>query len=176
MNRHELEHLIRACGAITDEYEFVIVGSQSLLGQFPYPDPFFKMSAEADIYPRHAPDLADKIDGGIGEGSEFHQNNGYYAQGIGPDTAILPQGWEARLSKVQNGNTDNRIGWCLDVLDLFLSKAAAARPKDQAFCQALIRHGYVSLPDALNLAQTMPLDPDDLKRLVARIKRWGKSL
>lgn len=47
MNRHELEHLIRASGAITEEYEFVVIGSQSILGKIPYPDPEFKMSAEA---------------------------------------------------------------------------------------------------------------------------------
>ena len=49
MNRDELEHLIRASGAITNQYEFVIVGSQSILGPIPYPEPEFKMSAEADI-------------------------------------------------------------------------------------------------------------------------------
>lgn len=35
MNRHELEHLIRASGAITEEYEFVVIGSQSILGKIP---------------------------------------------------------------------------------------------------------------------------------------------
>ena len=49
MNRDELEHLIRASGAITNQYEFVIVGSQSILGPIPYPEPEFKMSAEAEI-------------------------------------------------------------------------------------------------------------------------------
>jgi hypothetical protein len=87
MNRDELEHLIRASGAITNQYELVIVGSQSILGSIPYPEPEFKMSAEADIYPLHAPELADQIDGSIGEGSMFHQTNGYYAQGVGPETA-----------------------------------------------------------------------------------------
>ena len=77
MNRDELEHLIRASGAITNQYEFVIVGSQSILGPIPYPEPEFKMSAEADIYPRYAPDLADQIDGSIGEGSAFHLNYGF---------------------------------------------------------------------------------------------------
>ena len=38
MNRDELEHLIRASATITNEYEFVIVGSQSILGQIPYPE------------------------------------------------------------------------------------------------------------------------------------------
>ena len=65
----------------------------------------------------------------------FHKTNGYYAQGVGPETAILPEGWQDRLHKVQNGNTDSRIGWCLDVLDLFMSKAFAARDKDHVFCK-----------------------------------------
>lgn len=30
MKRQDLEHIIRASGAITDEYEFVIVGSTRL--------------------------------------------------------------------------------------------------------------------------------------------------
>ncbi|MBA4006307.1 MAG: hypothetical protein C0477_23075, partial [Delftia sp.] len=69
MNREDLEHIIRASGDVTNEYEFVIVGSQAILGSIPYPEPVFKMSAEADIYPLNAPDLADRIDGSIGEGS-----------------------------------------------------------------------------------------------------------
>ena len=35
MTREELEHIIRASGDITDQYEFVIVGSQSILGAVP---------------------------------------------------------------------------------------------------------------------------------------------
>ena len=35
--------------------------------------------------------LADKIDGAIGEGSQFHQTYGYYAQGVGPETAPRTQ-------------------------------------------------------------------------------------
>lgn len=90
MRREELEHIIRASGAVTDQYEFVIVGSQSMLGCVPRPEPVFTVSMEADIYPLQAPDLADRIDGAIGEGSAFHQTHGYYAQGVGPDTAVLP--------------------------------------------------------------------------------------
>ena len=54
MNREDLEHIIRAAGEVTDEYEFIIVGSQSILGPIPYPPDVFKLSAEADIYPRDA--------------------------------------------------------------------------------------------------------------------------
>ena len=127
MNREDLEHIIRASADVTGHYEFVIVGSQSILGSVPNPEDVFKMSAEADIYPYRAPELANEIDVNIGEGSRFHETHGYYAQGVGPDTAILPAGWESRVHRVQNSNTNDRVGYCLDVLDLFLSKAAAGR-------------------------------------------------
>jgi hypothetical protein len=92
MTREELEHIIRASADVTDQYEFVIVGSQSILGPVPHPEDVFTVSAEADIYPLHAPELAEKIEGALGEGSAFHETHGYYAQGVGPETAVLPQG------------------------------------------------------------------------------------
>lgn len=92
MTREELEHIIRASADVTDQYEFVIIGSQSMLGPEPNPEKVFTVSMEADIYPLESPDLADVIDGAIGEGSKFHETNGYYAQGVGPDIAILPRG------------------------------------------------------------------------------------
>ena len=110
MTREELEHVIRASADITGQYEFVVVGSQSILGAVPNPAAVFNMSAEADIYPLRAPELADKIDGAIGEGSQFHETYGYYAQGVGPDTAILPAGWLQRVHRVQNVNTNDRVG------------------------------------------------------------------
>lgn len=131
MTRDELEHIIRASADITGQYEFIIVGSQSILGLVPHPHEVFKVSMEADIYPMEAPELADKIDGAIGEGSQFHAKYGYYAQGVGPETAILPADWLSRVHRVQNENTNGRVGYCLDLVDLFLSKAAAGRRRLQ---------------------------------------------
>jgi len=68
---------------------------------------------EADLYPLHAPELADIIDGSIGELSPFQENFGYYAQGVGPETAVLPDDWQQRLVKIKNENTDLKIGLCL---------------------------------------------------------------
>ena len=175
MNREDLEHIIRASADVTQQYEFIIVGSQSLLGPVPHPEAVFKVSAEADIYPFNAPELADAIDGAIGEGSRFHELHGYYAQGVGPETATLAQGWMERLHRVQNENTNGRVGYCLDTTDLFLSKAAAAREKDRIFCVALLQHGHVKLRDALALMPHMPLGDGDKQRLKARIQRWAKE-
>jgi len=81
VNRAQLEHLIRAAAEVTNEYEFVVVGSQSILGAIPNPPPELTMSMEADMYPMRAEEKADRIDGALGEGSPFHDTYGYYAQG-----------------------------------------------------------------------------------------------
>lgn len=175
MTRDELEHIIRASADVTDQYEFVIVGSQSILGPVPHPEDVFTMSAEADIYPLHAPDLAEKIEGALGEGSRFHDTYGYYAQGVGPETALLPVGWMERVHRVQGEGTNGRVGYCLDVADLFMSKAAAGREKDREFCVALLSHGHVTLEQVLSLVAGMPLDEPQRKRLSASIRRWGKT-
>ncbi len=176
MTREELEHLIRASADITGQYEFVIVGSQSILGALPRPDEVFVMSMEADLYPKQAPELAEKIEGAIGEGSRFHETHGYYAQGVGPETAVLPRGWPSRVHRVQNANTNGRVGYCLDPVDLFLSKAVAGREKDRDFCIALLAHGHVTSEQALALVSTMPIEADAQRRLSATIRRWTNRL
>lgn len=80
MQRPQLEHLIRAAGEITNQYEFVVVGSQALVGAVDSPPPECTLSMEADIYPLQAPELADLINGSIGELSIFHDHFGYHAQ------------------------------------------------------------------------------------------------
>lgn len=161
---------------MTNQYEFVIVGSQSMLGPVPNPAAVFTVSAEADIYPLLAPELADAIDGALGEGSPFHDTYGYSAQGVGPDTAILPIDWMSRVHRVQSAATNGRVGYCLDVVDLFLSKAAAGRDKDRLFCLALLEHRHVQPVGVVELVARMPLDAEQQRRLRATIRRWVKAL
>lgn len=140
MTRSDLEHLIRAAGTIAGDRELVIIGSQAVLGQFPDAPGVLSRSMEADLYPLSRPELADSIDGAIGEGSPFHQTHGYYAQGVGPDTATLPRNWQKRLIRIENPNTGGFAGLCLEVHDLAISKYVAGREKDREFTQALARY------------------------------------
>ena len=117
-----------------------------------------------------APELADLIDGAIGELSPFHEHFGYYAQGVSP-TAVLPPGWHSRLVRLQSEGTNGRIAYCLDPVDLFVSKACAAREKDAEFNRALLRSGVVDVEVAVRRAETLP-DPD----LAARVVRWIQRL
>lgn len=147
-----------------------------MLGPVPNPAAVFTVSAEADIYPLLAPELADAIDGALGEGSPFHDTYGYSAQGVGPDTAILPIDWMSRVHRVQSAATNGRVGYCLDVVDLFLSKAAAGRDKDRLFCLALLEHRHVQPVGVVELVARMPLDAEQQRRLRATIRRWVKAL
>jgi hypothetical protein len=143
MLRSELEHIIRASGDVAQDDEIVIIGSQSILGQFPDAPMRLLVSMEADVYPNHKPELADRVDGAIGEGSSFHELHGYYAQGVGPETAVLPSGWKDRVVVVKNENTNGIAGLCLEVHDLAISKFVAGRYKDLEFIQELIRHEMI---------------------------------
>jgi uncharacterized nucleotidyltransferase DUF6036 len=140
MKRSELEHVIRAAADIADDDEIVIIGSQAILGQFPDAPAELCVSMEADVYPLHRPERADLIDGSIGEGSPFHDTFGYYAQGVGETTAVLPRGWRERLIAVRNPNTRGATGWCLEVHDLLVAKAVAGREKDLHFMRVAGRH------------------------------------
>src|SRR5688572_9717042 len=75
MKRSELEHLIRAAGSIAEDSQIVIIGSQSILGQFPDAPAPLVVSAEADVFPLNHPEKADAIDGAMGEGSRFHETH-----------------------------------------------------------------------------------------------------
>lgn len=88
------------------------------------------MSMEADIYPMNAEEKADLIDGALGEGSRFHDMYGYYAQGVGSNTACLPEGWKDRLQRVQSRATNDRVGPCLGVIDLCDARADQAVSED----------------------------------------------
>lgn len=165
MQREQLEHLIRAAAAITDQYDIMIVGSQSILGAVPNAPAVLLQSMEADVYPLHRPDLADLIDGSIGELSPFQERFGYYAQGVGPDTAVLPAGWQTRVVKIQNQNTDFKIGWCLEPHDLAAAKLVAGREKDGPFVETLLAQKIISAEVLAARIELLNIDASHRTRL-----------
>lgn len=168
MTREQLEHLIGASAPIADDDEIVIVGSQSVLGQFSSAPAELLVSDEADVYPKNRPERAELIDGSIGEGSMFHETFGYYAQGVAPETAVLPAGWQGRVIAVRGPGTRGATGLCLEIHDLVVSKLVAGREKDLEFAAAALRHGLV---DAGTLrARIEQLAVDEPTRAVVRAR------
>ena len=132
MKRTGLEHIIRASAANADTDEIVVIGSQAILGTIPDPPRELCESIESDVFPMQKPEDSILIDGAIGENSIFHKTFGYYAHGIGKDTAVLPEGAFNRLVPLSNTNTRGSTGWCLELHDLAVSKLVAGREKDIA--------------------------------------------
>lgn len=158
MTREQLEHLIRAAAVIADDDEIVVIGSQAILGQFPEAPEPMRVSVEADLFPKNHPERADILEGSIGELSPFHETFGY-AQGVGEETARLPQGWEGRLVVIQNENTRGARGLCLEVHDLLVSKTIAGREKDLAFLQVAAEHRMADPEILLRRLETVEVEP-----------------
>lgn len=142
MRRDQLEHLVAAAANVAGLDEFVVIGSQAILGSFPDAPESLLRSLEADLYPAERPDRAADIDGALGDGSQFHRSFGYYAHGVGPETAKAPAGWEERLVRIsippRPGSQRRPAALCLEPHDLVLAKCAAGRERDWDFAREAI--------------------------------------
>jgi hypothetical protein len=178
MRRVELEHAIRAATEIIAQDSIIVIGSQSILGTYTEDElpEQATQSVEVDMAPLNDDDaasLSTKLDGAIGELSMFHQTHGYYVQGVGRDTAVLPEGWENRLVAVSGPNTNGRTGLCLDAHDLCLAKLVAHREKDLIFVGALIEAGLIDPTVLADRVEHMPTaDP----RSQATIRQYLRPL
>jgi hypothetical protein len=156
MNKEEFDHGIRAAGDVLGISELLVIGSQaahaSIQGDLP---PEAQRSVEVDIAAFDDSDgsLADRLGGAIGEASRFHQSFDFYVDGVSTSTAILPDGWRDRLVRYETPTTNGVVAWCLELHDLWISKALAGRPKDLEFCRAFLQRGFMDrsiLRDRLN--------------------------
>jgi len=169
MKRSQFEHTIRAAGAILEVKELLVIGSQAVHASLEQLFPAAHRSIEADIAVFDDIDgrMADLIDGSIGEASLFQETYGYYAQGVEPTTAILPEGWKKRLVRFSTPNTNGITAWCLELHDLWIAKAMAGRQKDREFCDELLKRSHVDpqiLIERLKLVKKQPKEKIDLAK------------
>jgi hypothetical protein len=177
MTRDELAHILRSASRIVGEQDIVVIGSQSILGSFTdseLPGPAIA-SIEPDLAFLDDPDnaKADKVDGAIGEDSQFHATFGYYGQGVSVTTAMLPTGWRDRVVVFANADTQPGRGLCLDPHDLVVSKLAAGREKDFEFAAALLRAGLIDAAVLSERAETLGTVPGVRRRVVERIQAFN---
>ena len=174
MRRDELEHVIAAAADVAGETELVVLGSQAILGSFPDAPRAMLRSMEADLYPHRAPEKADDIDGSLGDGSWFHRTYGYYAHGVGPETAKAPAGWEERLIAVEVAarlsSQERVVAWCLEPHDLVLAKCVAGRERDWDFAREALAHHLVDARVLLSRAHDLPVDDEHRDDLRARLQ------
>lgn len=171
MRHDQFEHVIRAAGTVLDVDEVIVIGSQAILASFVDLPLEATMSMEADILGPGGQADADRIDGVLGELSPFHESFGIYADGVGPDTAKLPDGWTGRLVDYANPNTNGVTARCLEPHDLLASKLYAGRDKDLAFCRAVIGAGLVDVDVLRSRVRTLPLPSDRADHAMATLAR-----
>ncbi len=139
----------------------VVSGSQAILATYSEDElpERATVSMEADIAFRDDPDetKADRVDGSIGEGSDFHSMYAYYGQGVSVTTACLPDGWQDRLVPYDREDAQPCRAACLDAYDLVVSKLVAGREKDFEFAAALIDVGLVSTRTLVERAALLPM-------------------
>ena len=172
MKRAQFEHAIRAAGAILDVDEVLVIGSQAIHASIDFELAEAERSIEVDIaaLDDDSGAQADLIDGSIGELSQFQETFGYYAQGVTPRTATLPRGWRRRLVRYVSEGTGGVTALCLEIHDLWISKAIAGRPKDREFCEALVARSLVDASTLRKrLKQVVDLDPTVNAAVLARI-------
>lgn len=121
-----------------------------------------------------ARERAEKVNGAIGELSDFRARNGYYPEGISLDTASLPAGWQDRAHGWPLVSSNPANARFLDKHDLVVSKLVAFRAKDLEFVAALVETDLVE-PDIIR--ERIALLPDQVTPVATqRILSWLDSL
>lgn len=161
MDLGQFDHVIAAAAEVAGQDELVVIGSQAILGSVRDPPQSMLRSMEADVYPLRDPAAADLIDGALGDGSQFHRTFGFYAHGVGPETAKAPAGWSERLVRrripPRPGSRRKVVALCLEPHDLVLAKCAAGRDRDWEFATEALRAGIVRSDILLERVAQLPI-------------------
>lgn len=157
MTKTELEELLRRAGKIAKDSDFFLIGSQSLRGISPAIPRDFPKTIEADMYPCRHPQAWSLLREQLGNRSRFFKQRGYYLDCTDPGLATLPDGWTERLIPFRTPRTGGVTAWCLDPNDLFASKPAAWREKDQQFLRAMLRHKFARPEIVLSRVDDLPV-------------------
>ena len=180
MRRAQFEHVIAAASIISDEREIVVIGSQAILGNVDKPPESMLFSMEADVYPRNDPEKAVDIEGSLGDGSQFQSTYGYYAHGVGPETAKAPAGWEERLVEVdippRLGQSEGAVALCLETHDLVLAKCVAGRDRDWEFTRDALAADLVQIGELIRRIEDLPVPVSDRKRIRSVLAAIQKQL
>ncbi len=149
--------MLREAGKIARDKDFFLFGSQSLRAICPrYPKEFPK-TLEADLYPRRRSQAWSLLHSQMGRGSKFFRRHGVFLDCVDPGLATLPDGWMDRLIPFRTARTGGVTAWCLEPNDLFASKLAVWRSKDQKFLTAMLRRQFAKPEIVRRRIQELPV-------------------
>ena len=109
----------------------------------------------------------------------FHRTYGYYAHGVGPETAKAPAGWEQRLIAVEiPARLAARrpvVALCLEPHDLVLAKCVAGRERDWEFAREALAHRLVDPDVLLGRIEDLPVDEEHRRHIRARLEATARA-
>lgn len=149
MTRQELDHVLRAAGDLTGHRRFVLVGSTAIFAWHESVPAIMALSREADLYAFDVPDeeaerISEELEN-IGQLSTFDETHGYYVDGVGPHTAVLPDDWRRRSKIYASPAASGVVAIVPHPEDIALSKLCAGREKDVDWVGAAHASGLIDL-------------------------------
>jgi len=176
MTRDQLAHVLRTVARISGDHDILVMGSQSILGSYPEtalpPEATGSMEVDTAFFGDPDGAIADDVDVNLGEFSEFHDEYGYYPQGVSVSTGVFPEGWRERLVAFQGRETEPARWLCLEPHDCILAKLVRFDEKDIRFAYALVRAGLIDLDVLQARAGTLPAHP----AVIDRVDNWIGSM
>ncbi len=163
MTLAKVEHILRAAGNATGQKAFVLVGSSAIFVWSAIVPESLAMSREADLF-ANTPDaedadrIADELDALLGQASPFDDEYGYYCDGVGPETAILPEDWRDRAKLYASANTGGVTALVPEPHDLALSKLCAGREKDTDWLVAALEASIIDTGQMRARLPAMPVE------------------
>ncbi|MGE0452458.1 MAG: DUF6036 family nucleotidyltransferase [Vicinamibacteria bacterium] len=144
MRREDLRLLFARARELCGETDYVVFGSLAVLGYAGEVPRRMAASLDVDAFGKSDPSRIFELAPALGQGSPFEAEHGYYLDPISPRVATLPEGWEARLLRIE---VDPGLAiWFLEPNDAAVSKYARMEPRDREWIRPGLQAGILSLP------------------------------
>lgn len=138
-------HVARALSEITGRKELVVVGSAAVIAAMVELNGNDFGTEDVDIFSLDGDDeerFTDEAEN-IGRDTIFHETFGYYADGVGPRTAIMPADWKTRAEARKIPGAPGVVLWVPEVNDVALAKLCAWRDKDIQWLKIAVKEGVI---------------------------------
>lgn len=145
MRLQSLLDLLAEARALFGHTDYVVIGNLSILGlEGVVPIPAgMSMSIDVDAYTRQDPGRIFDAQALLGEDSLFHRAHGVYLDAVSPELPTLPDGWQARMLKVERAGL---VVWFLHPDDAAVSKLARSDENDLRWVRAGVEARLISPP------------------------------
>lgn len=145
MRKQPFFDLIHRVSELTGIEAPIIVGSHTIYALTDQVPSIVRESIEADfLLAEGGIEAIRGVNKELGVTSDFYDESGYYADGLGLATVVLVPGWQDRLQPFKD-ETGQVVARCLELHDTAVSKLMAGRDKDHVFLSEILANRLISL-------------------------------